>query len=63
MRIDDDKILDKVFDIFKYQKEKMYFSELINFYVSFANKKLKYILLSFLIMGNHGHMDQKLYRK
>ena len=61
VRIDDDKILDKVFDIFKYQKEKMYFSELINFYVSFANKKLKYILLSFFIMGNHGHMDQKIY--
>ena len=60
LRIDDDKILDKIFDIFKSQKGKMFFTDFIYFYVSFTNEKLKNILLSFLIMGNHADVEKKL---
>ena len=61
LRIDDDKILDKIFDIFKSQKGKMFYTDFIYFYVSFTNEKFKNILLSFLIMGNHANVEKKLY--
>ena len=38
IRLDDEEISDNLFSIFEYNKGKMYFSELRNFYVAFSNK-------------------------
>ena len=60
-KLEDDKILEQVFDIFSSKKGKMYFSELINFYTSFTNKRLKIILFSFLLFGKTGRIPKKNY--
>ena len=52
LRLDNEEFSEKLFDIFKYSNEKMYFQEFKNVYVAFNNEELKYYLLSFLIFGN-----------
>ena len=61
IRLDDDILLDKVFDAFKSQRDKMFFNDLSYFYISFANKDLKNILLSFLIFGKHEKIPKSIY--
>ena len=41
----------------------MSFSDLIMFYTSFTNKKLKSALLSFLLFGKNGKITSKIYSK
>ena len=62
-KIDDPAILEQIFDIFASKKGKMYFSDLITFYTSFTNKKLKSVLLSFLLFGKNGKITSKIYGK
>ena len=52
-KIGDPKILELLFDIFASKKGKMYFSDLEAFYISFSNKKLRSVLLSFLLFGKN----------
>ena len=61
IRLDDEEISDNLFSIFEYNKGKMYFSELRNFYVAFSNKSLRHILLSFLILGKTDKLELKAY--
>ena len=61
IRLDDDEISNNLFSIFEYNKGKMYFSELRNFYVAFTNKNLKNILLSFLIIGKTDKLELREY--
>ena len=62
-KIEDPSILEQIFDIFASKKGKMYFSDLIMFYTSFTNKKLKSVLLSFLLFGKNGKIAGKIYSK
>ena len=62
-KIEDPSILEQIFDIFGSKKGKMYFSDLIMFYTSFTNKKLKSVLLSFLLFGKNGKITSKIYSK
>ena len=61
IKIEEDKILEEVFDIFTSKKGKMYFNDLKNFYVSFTNEKLKSVLLSFLLFGRVGKVQKNIY--
>jgi len=60
-KIDNENILEKIFDIFASKKGKMYFSDLICFYTAFTNEQLKVILLSFLIFGRKAKLWKKAY--
>ena len=62
-KVGDTNILDLLFDIFASKKGKMYFSDLEAFYISFTNKKLRSVLLSFLLFRKTGKISQKLYSK
>ena len=62
-KLEDPAILEHVFDIFASRKNKMYFSDLLYFYISFTNPKLKIILLSFLLFGKNGKIASKNYSK
>ena len=63
VRLDDEKKLGKIFNIFCSQKGKMFEGDLIYFYVSFANEDLKNILLSFLILEKKHTVDKLIYLK
>ena len=63
IKIEDPIILEQLFDIFASKKDKMYFSDLLYFYTSFTNKKLKIVLLSFLLFGKSGKIGQSNYLK
>ena len=63
IKIEDPIILEQLFDIFASKKDKMYFSDLLYFYTSFTNKKLKIVLLSFLLFGKSGKIGQNNYLK
>ena len=60
-RLDDEKISDNLFFIFQSSKGKIYYPDLKNFYVAFANKRLKNILLSFLILGKVDKAEVQTY--
>ena len=62
-KIEETDNIDKLFDIFGTRNDKMYFSDLLNFYVSFTNEKLKSVLLSFLLFGKAGKISNKNYMK
>ena len=61
VRLDDEKMLEKIFNIFCSQKDRMYEGDLIYFYVSFANEDLKNVLLSFLILERKNCVDKDTY--
>ena len=61
IRLDDEKILNKIFDIFASYKEKMYYTDLKSFYIAFRNPQIKYILLSFLLFGKKENIDISTY--
>ena len=60
-KIEDTKNVEQLFDIFATRKDKMYYSELLYFYISFTNEKLKSVLLSFLLFGKSGKISHKNY--
>ena len=60
-KIDNEYILEKIFDIFASKKGKMYFSDLICFFTSFKNEQLKVILLAFLLFGRNARIGKKAY--
>ena len=60
-KIDNEYILEKIFDIFASKKGKMYFSDLICFYTCFANRTIKIILLSFLLFGRNEKIGKSTY--
>ena len=60
-RLDDEKISDNLFFIFQSSKGKIYYPDLKNFYVAFANERLKNILLSFLILGKADKAEVQTY--
>ena len=62
IKLDDDQIYENLFKIFS-SRNKIYFSDLIDFYVSFSNEDLKYILFSFLIFGKVAKIDINTYKK
>ena len=62
IKLDDDQIYENLFKIFS-SRNKIYFSDLIDFYVSFSNDDLKYILFSFLIFGKVAKIDINTYKK
>ena len=59
--IEDDEILNQIFDIFANKKDKIYYKEFISFYVSFTNENLKNILISFLLFGKNDKITMKSY--
>ena len=59
--IEDDEILNQIFDIFANKKDKIYYKEFITFYVSFTNENLKNILISFLLFGKNDKITMKSY--
>ena len=61
IHLDDEKMLNKIFKIFKSQRDKMYFDDIIYFYIAFADEDLKYILLAFLILEKEEKVDKKTY--
>ena len=61
LRLDNEEFSKKLFDIFKYDTGKMYFSEFKNVYVAFNNEELKNILFSFLIFGNPDSISKNIY--
>ena len=60
IKLDDENTLDKLFSIFS-SRGKMYFQDVLDFYVSFTSDNLKYILFSFLIFGKTGKIDKDSY--
>ena len=48
--IDDDKIFEKIYNIFHKNNNKIVYDDIIRLYISFKNKSLKHILLPFLIL-------------
>jgi len=63
IRLDDEKMLEKIFNIFCSEKDRMFEGDLLYFYTSFANENLKNILLSFLILEKKSSVDIKTYLK
>ena len=61
IKIEEDKTLEDVYDIFTSKKGKMYFNDLKNFYTIFTNEKLKSVLLSFLLFGKVGKVPKNTY--
>ena len=61
IKLDDDKIYENLFKIFS-SRNKIYFSDLLDFYVSFSNDDLNYILFSFLIFGKPAKIDINTYK-
>ena len=60
-KIDEEKALEQLFDIFTSKKGKMYFHDLLVFYTSFTHKNLKSVLLSFLLFGKVGKISRSNY--
>ena len=60
-KIDEEQKLEQIFDIFASKKGKMYFHDLLVFYTSFTHKKLKSVLLSFLLFGKVGKISKINY--
>jgi len=53
IKIDDNKIIDKLFEIFAYKKDAISLNDLKVLYLSFTNPMYRSILLSFFLFGNH----------
>ena len=63
INIDDNKIIDKIFEIFSYKKGIISFNDLKVFYLSFTEPKYRCILLSFFLFGNHKKISRPNYSK
>jgi len=63
IKIDDNKIIDKLFEIFSYKKGVISLNDLKVLYLSFTEPNYRCILLSFFLFGNHKKILRSSYSK
>ena len=63
IKIYDNKIIDKLFEIFSYKKGVLSLNDLKVLYLSFTEVKYRCTLLSFFLFGNHKKISRPIYSK